>query len=202
MHHRCLRRADGIAGSLKEDVQSTGGRYAVQDQDSVRRDPGDRGLDVPSPSPDPVTLAKAVELASIHAAAGTWLSQQRDGLLAVRQATMEKAQLKREIHTEASRELLLAHGMDPDILTAMSGMVDLFEAAQKRWTKGRDDHVAATTKLRELARAGRTLLRHLDALERRRLRGQPELIATWDAARNVPYRARPSEEAQANQPAA
>lgn len=200
------------------------------------------------PSPDPVRAAKATELASIHNATGAWLSQQRDGLLAVRQATMEKAQLRREIHTEArdlanlarvasaaavgvdarlrlprqganepafvsgmrqviaaaesNRELLLAHGMEPEMLAAMSGLVDLFEAAQKRWNKGRDDHIAASTQLKELAREGRKLLRHLDALERRRLRGQPDLIATWDAARNVPYRARPIEEEQANQPAA
>lgn len=97
---------------------------------------------------------------------------------------------------EANRALLEAHGLGPDQLATIEALLDRFEEAQHRANTGRGDHVGATAQLKVVVRQAMRAVRHINTLERRRLRGDADLLAAWDSARNIHYPARPEPEAK------
>jgi hypothetical protein len=82
-------------------------------------------------------------------------------------------------------QLLLRAGMPPDMLAEVGSALDRYEAAQDRRTAAHVAQSAASADLHGLAQVAMHIVRHLDALNRMRFAGQPDLLAEWDGARTV-----------------
>ncbi len=88
----------------------------------------------------------------------------------------------------ASRDMLLGYGMPEDLLASLSQALDRYESTTSDKASGTATHVGASAELAEVADQVMQVVQHLDALNRRRFRGNAELLAAWKSARNVHWR--------------
>jgi hypothetical protein len=91
----------------------------------------------------------------------------------------------------AHRGTLVRYGMPEEMLEELGQNLERCQAAQERRLKASAASVAAGADLATVA--GETLLtiRHLDALNRLRLAGDPERLAEWEAASSIQWGRRP-----------
>lgn len=78
-------------------------------------------------------------------------------------------------------------GMPEDLPVQIGVLLDEFEGELKRRSEAMAAHVAAAAEIPDVIRAAMGMLRHIDSLNRLRFRKNPELLAAWKAARNLPF---------------
>jgi hypothetical protein len=83
----------------------------------------------------------------------------------------------------------IKHDMPDDFLTDLQSDIDAFEEAIRDHEAGKDTHVAARAAIESAIDAGLDAVRRLDAIVPNRLRNDAKLIASWERARRVEYRA-------------
>ena len=86
---------------------------------------------------------------------------------------------------ESQKDLLVSLGMSDKLLDALKKAVSEFEAANERGTTGRRDHIGARSELDTIGNEIVEQVRSLDALVRFQFGDQPELMGSWNSARNV-----------------
>ncbi len=85
----------------------------------------------------------------------------------------------------AEAELLAQNGIGQEFLERVQNLLDRFQASTAERAAHQVAHVGASAELLDVAREATDVLRHLDALEERRLAGEGELLAAWHAARDI-----------------
>jgi hypothetical protein len=83
------------------------------------------------------------------------------------------------------KELLLTYGMREDALDRIAKFLDQYITAVNRKHDGITTHVGATAELDSVIAEVMQTIRHIDALNRARFRGQADLLSGWISARNV-----------------
>jgi hypothetical protein len=86
---------------------------------------------------------------------------------------------------QASRELLLKHGLAERLLDDLAAAVDQFDASVAETNEGRRGHVGARAELDAVSDEVMQLVEMLDGLNRYRFAGEAELLAAWESARHV-----------------
>jgi hypothetical protein len=88
---------------------------------------------------------------------------------------------------EAARDRFVRHGMDPALLTELDQALDELARLPTHVSTGRRTAIDAHDSL-ELALAEvRSVLKLLDGLNRHRFRAQPDLLASWASASDIPW---------------
>lgn len=88
------------------------------------------------------------------------------------------------------REFFLSHGMPPELPAALTTAVEQYEAAVQQAFAARRAHVGANAELDQLAAEILGLVQQLDGMNLFRFRDDPEKLAAWISARDIPRPAR------------
>lgn len=88
----------------------------------------------------------------------------------------------------ARKELFVVEGMPEALLDEMTKLLDDYEAALTRQRNALSTQVGASAQLAAVATDIIGVVKHLDKLNRRRFKKDPELKAAWKSARNVAWR--------------
>lgn len=91
---------------------------------------------------------------------------------------------------KANQELLVSHGLGGTQLDDLASAITRFEAATEKANAGRRGHVGARADLASVTGDLVEMVGLLDVLNRTRFGSEPELLASWESARNVvgPFR--------------
>lgn len=119
---------------------------------------------------DRADLALQFQLPGLHA---THL-----GFLTAAKAMLAKA--------EAQKDVLVSQGMSEGLLDALGKAVAEFETVNEMSRSGRRDHVGARADLDAISVQILDQVRLFDGVVRFRFGEDPELMAAWESARNVP----------------
>lgn len=95
----------------------------------------------------------------------------------------------------AHQALLETYGMAEGTLDALGAAIGRFETLVSGQATSRTERVGAVAQLQVLSKEIILVLRQLDAMERRRLRGNAELLAAWKNARDIHW-PRPEQKAK------
>lgn len=87
----------------------------------------------------------------------------------------------------ARREAFLQHGLPEGLLEELGAQLDRYDASVEQSNAGTRAHVEATAELDEVAAQITALLKQLDGMNQFRFRNDPEKLAGWESARNVPW---------------
>ena len=93
---------------------------------------------------------------------------------------------------QTHRDVLLKYGLGEDVLTDLTAGLDQFDAAMEQGQAGRQTHVGASADLRALADEIFQIVLFMDGLVRHRFRNNPEALAAWESASNIPGPFRPA----------
>jgi hypothetical protein len=85
----------------------------------------------------------------------------------------------------AERELLVKHGLGETLLDDLRAAVDELDASVTETVEGKQRHILARAELRTLSDEIMQLVGMLDAINRYRFAGEPQLLAAWDRAKHV-----------------
>ncbi len=88
------------------------------------------------------------------------------------------------------RDLLLRYGMPEELLDRLRTELDRYAAALQQQAEASATIGAANADLAAAAREGVGIIRHLDALNRIRLAGDPERLAEWQRVRAIRWASR------------
>ncbi len=83
--------------------------------------------------------------------------------------------------------LLSYYGLPDDLLEQLARDIDAFDRALTDKQVARYTHVGASADLQKTTSEILAIIHQLDALHRIRFRGNTELIAAWNSARNIPW---------------
>jgi hypothetical protein len=86
---------------------------------------------------------------------------------------------------QASKELLLKHGLMTTLLDDLTAAVGQFDASVTETNEGRQGHVGASAELEAVSDEVMFLVELLDGLNRYRFSGDAEQLAAWRSARRV-----------------
>ncbi len=116
-------------------------------------------------------MAKLVQVPSVKARIGTF---------------------RRVIRTTADlfktrEEFFLSHGKPPTVPAGLTQSVEKYEAAVQQTFAASRAHVGANAELDELAAGILTVVQQLDGMNHFRFRDDPEKLAAWISARDVPW---------------
>ena len=95
--------------------------------------------------------------------------------------------------------MLTTYGWPEDLLETLTQALDRFEALAAHKATSATSHVGASAELMSVTREVMQERRRIDALYRRRFRDNPELLAAWNSARNIPWKARPGKGGEAGE---
>lgn len=87
----------------------------------------------------------------------------------------------------ASQALLEQYGMPATLLTELGSLLDQYEAAANDRHVGRMAHVGAAADLTAVTAELMELVHQLDAMNRFRFKGEPELLGAWKSASNMAW---------------
>ncbi len=87
---------------------------------------------------------------------------------------------------EAVKEVLLRYGLPETLLAELDAGLEEYDLLVTEANAGWRAHVGASADLEAVADEIMTIVRHLDALNRYRYRDNPEQLAAWLSARNIP----------------
>ena len=73
------------------------------------------------------------------------------------------------------------------LLEELGAQLDRYDASVEQSNAGTRAHVEATAELDEVAAQITALLKQLDGMNQFRFRNDPEKLAGWESARNVPW---------------
>jgi hypothetical protein len=93
---------------------------------------------------------------------------------------------------QAHRDVLIRHGLGEEVLDNLTQALDQFDATLEQGLEARRRHVGASAELRAIADEIVQVVRALDGLIRYRFAGDPEALAAWDSASNIPGPFRPA----------
>jgi hypothetical protein len=85
----------------------------------------------------------------------------------------------------ARKDLLLEHGLSPQLLDDLKVAVDEFDASVAASNDGLLGHVMARAALKRVSDEIMQLVEIMDGINRYRFVGQPELMAAWESAKHV-----------------
>jgi hypothetical protein len=90
---------------------------------------------------------------------------------------------------EAENHLALfqEYGMTPEFLQGLRTSLAEYDAAQQAGDAGHRAHTGARADLEAVTRQIVQLVRDLDAMQRYRYRNEPEQLASWVSAMNIPW---------------
>jgi hypothetical protein len=96
--------------------------------------------------------------------------------------------IARGIATEAQthRDVLVRHGLGEEVLENLTQALDQFDAALEQGQEARRRHVGARAELQAIADEVVQIVQALDGLIRYRFANDPEALAAWESASNVP----------------
>ena len=83
---------------------------------------------------------------------------------------------------EAHKDVLLRHGLSEAVLAMLGEQLAQFDAAVALGVAGRSQHKGATKQLQALAKELGSLVRLMDARNRQRFQGNPQLLEAWISA--------------------
>jgi hypothetical protein len=86
---------------------------------------------------------------------------------------------------QASRELLLGHGLAERLLDDLAAAVDQFDVSVAETNEGRRGHIGARAELDAVSDEVMQLVGMLDGLNRYRFGREAEMLAAWESARHV-----------------
>lgn len=86
---------------------------------------------------------------------------------------------------QAHRDAFVRFGMAESVFADLAAAIERFAAVVAEGAAARQERVAASTDLREIAAKVAELVDRIDALNRYRFRDDPETLAAWNSARNV-----------------
>ena len=89
------------------------------------------------------------------------------------------------VEAERHREVLVRHGLAASVLEEFVRLLDQFDAAIALSNSGRTTHMGATSELNAVAAGIVRAVRLMDARNRQRFAGEPQLLAAWVAASTV-----------------
>jgi len=97
--------------------------------------------------------------------------------------------LARNMAAEAENHLALfqEYGMTPESLQGLRTSLAEYDAAQQAGDAGHRAHTGARADLEAVTRQIVQLVRDLDAMQRYRYRNEPEQLASWVSAMNIPW---------------
>jgi hypothetical protein len=87
---------------------------------------------------------------------------------------------------QTNRDVLLKYGLGEDVLADTSAALDQFDDAMEQGQAGRQAHVGASAELHALGDEIVQIVRVMDGLVRHRFRNDPEALAAWESASNIP----------------
>jgi hypothetical protein len=87
---------------------------------------------------------------------------------------------------QSQKEMLVKHGLADTVLDGLAKALDQLDEAIEQGTEGRRAHVGASAELDAVADEMVQIVRVMDALNRFRFATEPELLAAWESASNVP----------------
>ena len=88
---------------------------------------------------------------------------------------------------QAHRDLLLSHGMAPTLLDDVARTLDEYEPTIDQTHTGRRDHLGARSDLDTVVGSIMARIEQRDVINRYRFRKQPEQLAAWLSARDMPW---------------
>lgn len=88
--------------------------------------------------------------------------------------------------TEKQKDVLLRHGLPPDLIERLRSGAAAVATAQNARTESSRRHVTATAAVNEQVKRGRRAVRLLNAILQPRLAKDPDLLAAWRSAKRVP----------------
>lgn len=95
---------------------------------------------------------------------------------------------RRMLSTATPHAVLLSyHGLPDDFLEQLARDIDEFDRALTLKQSAAFTHVGASAALQKTCSEILAIVHQLDALHRVRFRGNAELIAAWNSARNIPW---------------
>ena len=96
--------------------------------------------------------------------------------------------IARGIATEAQahRDVLVRHGLGEEVLENLTQALDQFDAALEQGLEARRRHVGARAELQSIAAEVVEIVGALDGLIRYRFANDPDALAAWESASNVP----------------
>ena len=132
-------------------------------------------------------------------------TQQRKGLIAARGATFRRGRLRTHLHHrgpgDARRGLggegaFVRLGLAEALLGELGQALTEFESMVNAFNAGRRKHIGARAELEAVMRDIGEVVRVLDGLNRYRFGADPNLMAVWNAAREVfgPFKPKPAGE--------
>ena len=86
---------------------------------------------------------------------------------------------------EGQKDLLVKAGLAPTLLEELTKMVDDFEAVSEAARTARRDHIGARVDLDVITAELKEQVRLLDGITRYRFGGDPEMMAEWNAAKQM-----------------
>jgi hypothetical protein len=88
---------------------------------------------------------------------------------------------------EKNRELFMEYGMTDEFLEGLKGALAAHDEALTLAHAGHRAHTGARADLKAVTDEIMLVVRDLDASQRYRFRKEPEQLASWEAARNIPW---------------
>lgn len=89
---------------------------------------------------------------------------------------------------QAHQEIFSAYGITPEILAAMTARLDALQARIDAGAHARALHIGARAELPGISKRIVKSIRGIDAIVRREYADDPEKLAAWIAASNIPWR--------------
>jgi hypothetical protein len=90
-----------------------------------------------------------------------------------------------QTEAETHKEVLAKHGLSESVLELFGDMLDQFDGAVELGANGRTAHKGATKQLQALATELAAVVRVMDARNRHRFQGDPQLLESWISASTV-----------------
>ena len=87
---------------------------------------------------------------------------------------------------QTRKELLIKHGLSEEVLTALEKTLEEFQTLVEQGAAGRMAHVGASAELVTVAEEVVQVVKVMNGLIRLWFSAQPELLAAWESASNVP----------------
>ena len=99
-----------------------------------------------------------------------------------------------QAEAEAHKDLLIRHGMSAALLADLTVALDQYDAAVNQTNAGRRAHVGAKADLDAVMEENMLQVQLMDGLNLYRYKDDPEHLAAWESAKNVPWPSTPRPE--------
>jgi hypothetical protein len=83
------------------------------------------------------------------------------------------------------KEVLIKHGLSDKLLDDLATAVAEYEGTITATNTSREDHIGARAELQQVSDEVVQLVQMMDGINRYRFKGDPHLLATWEAAKHV-----------------